>query len=129
MKSYDIPNNDRNMAAVIASQNLRKPAIQAAIAEMNAKADSPAIAALTERKERMSAFLRAAKAEDVAVREAIAASDQLNRMEQVYVERSQVDQRIEIVVHGFFSEGVPLPDTQPPLAIGEGETSAVSDGL
>ena len=75
-------------ARVIASENLTKPAIIAAIAELQDKTERSTIATLVERKERLTTILRDDYKGPIFARDVVAASDQLNRMESVYVDKS-----------------------------------------
>ena len=100
-------------AKVEASLALTKPNVLAALAAQNQATTSEKVMSLLKRKERLSRLAEP----DPEHPDPMRAIDILNRMESVYIEKAQVEQRIEIVVHGFFGEGTPLPDTQPPLAI------------
>ena len=84
METYDIPPANRNMAGVIASQNLRKPAVQAVIAELQEKTTSAKVMSLLQRKERLSRLALP----DPEHPDPIRAIDTLNRMESVYVDKS-----------------------------------------
>ena len=99
--------NVANGAEVMASENLRKPIIKAALSAQNEAAASAAIATLRERKERMSEFLRKPVPEGpVAPQVIIAASDQLNRMERVYGDPvvKEGDTHNTLVLQGFSVE-------------------------
>jgi len=77
-----------HVAESLASKTLSNVEVQKALASIQNAATSQTIATVSERKERLSSFLRAAKPENVAVHDAISASDQLNRMENLYISKS-----------------------------------------
>ena len=112
----------RHVAESAAHVTLRNADVQAALAELQAKAEAPAIASLIERKTKLSEVLRKPVPDDVGVLAILAASDQLNRMESVYVQRSQtlVGGKITIEFVGFGGES----DEKPAVAPAEDEGKA-----
>mgnify|MGYP001583286490 CR=1 FL=1 len=91
-----------NAAHVRAYETVRKPAVAKAIAEMQEKTMSAAIATLIERKEALSRVLREPESGPYPVQSVIAASDQLNRMERVYGDakpsETNIDNRTQILM-------------------------------
>ena len=87
---YDLSasSDPQNMAAHIASENVRKPAIAAALQARIAAIDAPSIATQIERKELLTASLRGvlppAERPELTPELRLKASDQLNRMERIY---------------------------------------------
>ena len=83
-------------AAESASQSLRLSNVKAALAEQQAQIAAPSIATQIERKELLTASLRGVlpPAEQLSITPELRlkASDQLNRMESLYI--TKVDQRI-----------------------------------
>ena len=91
MKAYDIPPTDKNMAAVIASQNLRKPAVAEAIAEYTAAATSEKVMSILRRKERLSSLAEP----DPEHPDPVAAIKELNRMESIGLPREKGDTNVD----------------------------------
>lgn len=98
MQTYDIHGkNVYNIAAEIASQNLKKPAVAAAIAEINDASKYATIMSLVKRKERLSKLAESEPEHPDPIR----AIDLLNKMEQIYGEREEKGSptHIEITYH------------------------------
>ncbi len=78
-----------NSAAESASENLRRSNVVAAIEAQQAKVDDAAIATQIERKTWLSKVLRKVNLDEPQpVQAGLAASDQLNRMESLYITKS-----------------------------------------
>ena len=92
--------SNENAAHVRAYETVRKPHVAAAIADLNAMAQSSAIASAIERKEALSRVLREPETGPYPIQAVISASDQLNRMERVYDDRTPVvnDNRTQILM-------------------------------
>ncbi len=119
---------NRASAAVQVTEALKKPNVQAALEAQNEATRSETIADVKERKERLSAFLRNADPTKADVRQAISASDQLNRMENLYIQRSEGRIQVEVAVTGaFFSQAIGWPEAQPALEAPEEEKSDASE--
>jgi len=89
-----------NTATVKASQLVRNGNVLPAIKAAQEAATSAAIATLIERKEALSRVLREPETGPYPIQAVIAASDQLNRMERVYDDRTPVvhDNRTQILM-------------------------------
>ena len=98
------------------NHNYRNPKFLRAVAEAEEKAISDAIASPKERKEFLSATMRNKLGDDtVKIDARLSASDQLNRMESVYVERSQNLGSIDL--HIIYDSPPPqLPEKSPDLS-------------
>lgn len=76
------------VAREVGSENLAKPHVAAAVSALVAKAEGTAIATVVERKGILSTILRDKLPGPYPVQAVIAASDQLNRMDSLYIDRS-----------------------------------------
>ena len=94
--------NSSEAAKVRASENVTKSNIAAAIQAQNEAATSAKVMTLLRRKERLSALAEP----DPEHPDPIKAIDTLNRMESVYIDRSEVKSAavIVLVVKGFGGE-------------------------
>ena len=96
----------------MASENMRKPAVVAALAALHEQEQRGTIATLRERKELMTGIMREKLPGPYPAQLAIAASDQLNRMERVYDDRVPSGDTYNTVV----LQGYSLADLEAMLA-------------
>lgn len=96
---------------VEASRQLRKANVAAAIQARAAQVERASIATEVERKEVLTKVLRDGQKGPYPIQAVIAASDQLNRMDSVYVDRSEVKSAVAVVLEVYHFGGRDSVDT------------------
>lgn len=80
------------------SESLRKSNVAAAIAEIQERSERATIASIVERKEALTQVLRAPEGGPYPIKDVIAASDQLNKIDRVYSDQHTGAVNIQINV-------------------------------